>query len=293
MTTVRKKHISEQGIVAKIFYPDCNEPRQAVIVLSGSDGGFHDIKAKMFAEEGFVSMALAYFHADGLPEHLEDIPLEYFENAITWLKSQPEVMADKIHLHGASKGGELTLVLASIYPDEFATAVALVPSCVTGAGLPDVTKASWTLKGLRLPAAPTPSKADVLKQLETRKVVDLVEIYLSKMQDRKAFESASIAVEKIKCPLLLISGSDDRMWPSKLYCEKVMQRLDHHQSSIYRDHICYEGAGHMMMPNAKAITKPIIHPVTHFTYEVGGTPERQAFANNDAWKRILDFMRRH
>lgn len=288
---IKMKEIRENGIVGKIYYPNAKGPRPAIILLSGSDGGFHERSAKLFAEEGYIALALAYFHAEGLPEHLENIPLEYFKNATEWLKAQPEVNKDKVHLHGPSRGGELALLLASIYPKEYASVVAIVPSCVTYAGMPDVTKSAWTLAGKPLPAAPAPGEKEVYKQLETSKTVDLVQIFLEMMEDKGAFENAFIQVEKIECPILLISGMDDRMWPSYLYCELIIKRLVKYDSQIFRDHVSYDNAGHMITSNYDVtISDPIKHPVTGLFYEVGGNPESQAFACKDAWYRIIDFL---
>lgn len=241
---IRALDIREQGVIGKIFFPDTPGKAPAIIVFSGSDGGFHERQAKLFAEEGYVALALAFFHAEGLPENLENIPLEYFLNGINWLKSQPQVLSDKVHLYGPSKGGELVLVLASTFPDEIASAIAVVPSCVTFGGIPNEKNACWTFGGNPLPVAPTPSKEDVYKQLEIRKTVDLVQIYLNKMQDTEAFEKAFIKVENIKCPLLLISGKDDKMWPSWIYGDLIMQRLDEAKSLIFREHLCYDNVGH-------------------------------------------------
>ncbi len=100
---------------------------------------------------------------------------------------------------------------------EIASVVAVVPSCVTYGGVPNEKEASWTLGGKPFPIAPSPTKQEVLKQLETKESVNLAEIFLEKTKDRSAFEKAFIKVENIRCPVLLISGKDDKMWPSALY----------------------------------------------------------------------------
>lgn len=286
--------IKEQGVVGKIFFPNTPEKKPAIIVFSGSDGGFHERQARLFAEEGYVALALAYFHADGLPDNLENIPLEYFQNGIKWIKSQPMVKSDKIHLYGPSKGGELAILLASTFPDEIASVIAVAPSCVTFGGIPDEKIACWTLGGKQLPVAPTPSKEDVYKQLETRRTVDLVQIYLYKMQDIVAFEKAFIKIENIKCPILLISGKDDRMWPSWIYGELIMERLNQVKSPIYREHLCYDNVGHMITnPYDPVLTDAFKHPVTGLFYEIGGNPKEQALACNNSWEKMLLFLSQH
>ncbi|MFQ5729140.1 MAG: acyl-CoA thioester hydrolase/BAAT C-terminal domain-containing protein [Waddliaceae bacterium] len=288
---IKELDIREQGVVGKIFFPDNTEKAPAIIIFSGSDGGFNERQAKLFAKEGYVALALAFFHAEGLPESLENIPLEYFLNAIRWLKSQPQVKSDQIHLYGPSKGGELVLVLASTFFDEIASIIAVVPSCVTFGGIPNEKNACWTFGGNPLPIAPTPSKEDVYKQLETRKTVDLVLIYLNKMQDTTSFEKAFIKVENIKCPVLLISGKDDRMWPSWIYGKLIMQRLDEVKSPIFREHISYDNVGHMITnPYDPVLTDAFRHPVTGLLYEIGGNPKEQEAACKDSWGKILLFL---
>ena len=60
----------------------------------GAEGGLHADKAALPASLGFASLALAYFNYDGLPTSLENIPLEYFDTAIRWLRSQHGVRAE-------------------------------------------------------------------------------------------------------------------------------------------------------------------------------------------------------
>src|SRR4029453_4157211 len=70
---------------------------------------------------------LAYFTVVGFPPELLNIPLEYFESALAWLKTQTELNLDRLAISGTSRGGELALLLASRYP-EFKAVVASVPS---------------------------------------------------------------------------------------------------------------------------------------------------------------------
>jgi hypothetical protein len=65
------------------------------------------------------------------------------------------------------------------------------------------------------------------------------------------------------------------------------------KSPIFREHLCYENAGHMFMsPLAPVITEAIKHPLTGLFYEVGGEPEAQAFASKDSWHKTCTFLSR-
>ena len=66
--------------------------------------------------------------------------------------------------------------------------------------------------------------------------------HLARREDRPAEEAATIPVERIDGPVLLISGGDDAMWPSALMAGKVAARLaaHHHpypvENLVYRVH---------------------------------------------------------
>ena len=74
--------------------------------------------AQTLASNGFATLALAYFRYPGLPGDLAEIPVEYFKGAIEWMKTRQSVKKNKHGLVGHSKGGECSLLLASLY-DEF------------------------------------------------------------------------------------------------------------------------------------------------------------------------------
>ena len=133
-----------------------------------------------------------------------------------------------------------------------------------------------TLREKPLPIAPSPSKEDVYKQLESRNTVDLAQIFIEKMSNEEAFESAFIHVENIKCPILLVSGAEDKMWPSSTYSDLIMKRLEKFNSPIFRQHLCYEKAGHMITnPYDSVMTEPFKHPFTGLLYEIGGNQKHK------------------
>jgi pimeloyl-ACP methyl ester carboxylesterase len=51
---------------------------------------------------------------------------------------------------------------------------------------------------------------------------------------------AEIPVEKITCPLLLLSGDQDAIWPANYYCQAMINRLRAHGATSYYKHINYE-----------------------------------------------------
>jgi pimeloyl-ACP methyl ester carboxylesterase len=151
---VTVRDLREQGLVGKFYLPAAQEAATALIVLGGSTGGLIWSRevAALLATRGFATLALAYFAMEGLPPTLDRIPLEYFERAVGWVKSQPEVAQARIGVCGMSRGGELALLLASKYP-EFKAVVAYVPSGTVWCGVPPIGHSAWSYQGrkCRLP----------------------------------------------------------------------------------------------------------------------------------------------
>jgi len=124
--------IEEEGMEGIMYYPSYGGPYPAVILLAGSGGGIQEWWAKAIASQGFAALTLPYSRYKELPKELLEIPLEYFGRAIQWLRTQRAVNKQKIAVMGGSKGGELALLLGTIYP-EIEAVVACAPSAVVWA----------------------------------------------------------------------------------------------------------------------------------------------------------------
>jgi pimeloyl-ACP methyl ester carboxylesterase len=112
---------------------------------------------------------------------------------------------DFVAVHGPSRGGELALLIASLYADIRAV-VAVVPSgVVIGAFGPSEPgdrrpRGAWTLEG-----KPVPDMGQNNRYANSW-VADPVQRFLNSMRDLDAVERATIAVEMIKGPVLMVSG---------------------------------------------------------------------------------------
>ena len=130
---------------------------------------------------------------------------------------------------GPSRGGELALLLGATFPDINAVA-AWVPSGVMfwGIGPNDAgdDRASWTFRGKPLPYLQQDNLfAATVPALERGRPIAYAPIYRSHLQDRRAFERATIPVERIRGPVQLVSGADDQMWPSAELADIAFHRL--------------------------------------------------------------------
>lgn len=297
---VKETRVNTNGLVGVLFRPTSPGPHPAVLVLGGSEGGLHPQvdEAALLASRGYIAFGLAYFQGYGnknpalakLPKQLIDIPLEDFHKAAAWLRRQSHVDTKHVAIMGWSKGAEAALVSAATWPKDFQAVIGFMPSSVVWFGLrdgPGPRSSSWTLHGKQLPYA-TPVLDPAL--FEQGKPIAFVSAYAAGLKDKKAVEKAVIPVEHIAAPVLLIAASDDQIWPSCLMTQQVMQRLKVHHHTYADESLCYVGAGHMILPpyrptNANAAAIPGASSILF-----GGNPIAYAYADPDAWSRVLTFL---
>ncbi len=280
--------VRDRGLVAALFHPKSPGPFPLIVTLNGFRGGVQEERAQWLASHGFASLALAYFGCVGLPSSLQEIPLEYCERAIDWVKSCPAVDPDRIALWGVSRGAELSLLLGSIFPRKIqAIAASLPASAVYGSIQTDAP--AWTYRGQPLcPNAPLPVlRFDPQQGKGPENALALTPFFLEGMKAEAAFAASQIPVENIQCPLLLISASDDQMWPSTLFAEQIVERLKRRGSPISCTHLAYPGAGHAIS-SSDHISE--LHPVANLWFAFGGNPRDNAYAKADSWNKTLHFF---
>src|SRR5579871_5456796 len=219
---VSRQEVRENGLAGVFYRPAGAGPFPTVIVLSGSGGGVNEWRAALYAAHGYASFALAYFNYDTLPKNLLEIPLEYFDKAIKWLQAQEGIDAKRIAVAGASRGGELSLLLAATFP-QIKAVIAYVPSGFVWGGFgedPSISGSSWTYKGQPLPFVPYAENQRVSAQAEEQKKngqpIDLTPGFLAALSAAQpsALDAATIPVEHARAAILMISGKEDQMWPS-------------------------------------------------------------------------------
>lgn len=291
---VKRIPIKKEGMVGMLFLPSAQYPVPAIIALSGSTGGLCENRAQLLASRGFAVLALGYFGMEGLPESLENIPLEYFKNAIDWLKSRSEIHGDRIGLYGFSRGAELALTIGSIFPDSVQAIAAALPSSVIYSGLCDHLEPAWTYQGVAVsPSAPVLAAPENGRQgYDESHPISLADNFLRGMRNEpEAFQAAAIHVERIKCPLLVISGGDDRMWPSALFAQQIEERLLAYRSGVSFTHLHYPKAGHQIgvpyLPSAGAVFCP---PTGKMWFALGGSAYEDDLASRDSWHKMIAFF---
>jgi dienelactone hydrolase/uncharacterized protein (DUF2141 family) len=283
-----REEVRTDGLNAILYRPEGGGKVPALIVLGGSEGGIQAASAvgAGFTKHRYAVLALAYFMDDGLPKTLENIPLEYFDKAVDWLKAQPGIDADAIGVIGGSRGSEAALLLASRRSD-IKAAAAFAPSGIVWQGLnfsnPMNMGPAWTVGGEALPfVAP-----DGMAYRPGAPMKPMFDHVLGQADTRL---DTNIPVEKINGPVLLVSGKADALWPSFDMGERVVKRLEAKGFKHKVQHLSYETAGHMVFmgdpssANAASMARAPASPM------LGGTGEANMAAWKDNWPKVVAFF---
>ncbi len=277
--------VREDGLVGTLYRPAGDGPFPTVLVVGGSQGGqgFSGQCAALLAGHGYASLALSYFADEGLPSQLVEIPLEYFGRALGWLGAQPYARDGRPAIVGRSRGGELALLLGATFP-EVRTVVAYCPSNVVWGGIRGINmlnESAWSHGG-----RPVPHVRPSLTTAQQNEIFGSRPIALRPLFDLPidplAASAAEIPVERIRGPVLVLSGDEDRMWPAGRMCEAVIDRLAKHHHPHPFAHHRYAGAGHLLRAPC-APTSVIDAPIM----ALGGVPAGQAAANRQSWTEVL------
>ena len=304
---VRTSELHDADVAGRLFMPAGDGPFPAVAVFGGSEGGVDSqhSNAALLASHGFAALVVGYFGLDGLDAELISIPLERLAYGVRALAAHERVDEGRVGAMCISRGAEGVLSMAARANDvPLAAIVAVSPSQVswtavgqsgTLAGTP-----SWTLAGGPVPhldmadhVLMTQAMRDAVRHRghhdpRHHHVLHLGAAYAAALEDSEAAEQAAIPVERFAGPLLLLSGSDDQLWPSGAMADAIIRRrreggvdaADHHQH--------YEGGGHLLrlgcLPTDVTTTDGIA---------LGGTREGIAAAQADATHRVLRFLDQH
>jgi dienelactone hydrolase len=292
------EELRSDGLVATVFVPPERLPAPGVLVLGGSEGGLAVAAetAALLASHGFVSMALAYFAQAALPPVLSEVPLEYLERAVQWLLGRPDVAGPGVGVVGRSRGGELALLLASACRQVLAVvglaaSSVLWPGFTPGALRPE---AAWTRRGKGLPfVVPRPRSP-----ARDDRPLALLDWCRDALQDGPELARATIPVERIRGAVLLVSGADDRMWPSRWLAERALERLAASRRGRPHSHpylhLTYPGAGHGVgHPPGLPEPPAIFTSGDGTTLDLGGSRAGNARSAQRAWPRVTDFLGQH
>ena len=283
---IKKTAVTEDGLAGTLFLPAGEGPFPAVIVLGGLEGGIPtDSYAVQLANQGYASLALAYFKAPGTPDNFAEIQLEYFASALHWLKSQKFVDPAKIAIVGTSTGAGAALLVASHYPEVTAVAgfmpAPFIFQSIDTMGLP---KSTFTAHGEPLPFIPIASLPPTPDNLQTSYFLRLFVGNLI-AQPISYLSAALIPVDMIKGQVLMQTALDDRFYSSAA--------LSQYAYSPSIDFTAYKGTGHTLggygLPNTPTtILDMTVNSVTWFP---GGNSKETAVSERQSWDKLFRFLK--
>lgn len=290
------------GAVGVLHRPPGPGPHPGVIVLSGSEGGVPDYgTGELLASHGFAALSLGYFGAPGLPPELARVPLETVGSAIDGLTARPEVADGPVGLVGLSRGGELALLAGATFP-QVGAVVSYNGSGFGGMGLPasgfSAVVPAWTLGGRDVPfVVPVLDGADTVPRFLVPALLgapfpDLAGTWADmERAGPDALAAAEIPIERIAGPVLLLSGADDRLWPSPELADAALRRLQSRGHPFAHEHLSFPGAGHFFSGPPYGGPFPSALGSGYGVLAFGGTPEAGAAAAAASWPRVLDTLR--
>ena len=293
--------VTEGGLVGELFHYGEDDPRPAVLVLGGSEGGLDSValNAAWIATLGYAALGLAYFGEPGLPSELENIPLEYFEQALQWLDEHPAVSGSGVAVYGGSRGGELALLLGATFP-EITAVIASAPSSIVVGSVTSRDSAAWTLAGEPVEYIRFPADSDPVTETlpDGRAGYRVSHIFLEAIDEAtpETLEAVTIPVEDAGGPILLVGGADDGLWPVCQLMEIALDRLveSGHQTTYGDESICFEDAGHLLgFPGWPTTESYAELPPTDPALVYGGTAAGTWRAQADGQEVIREFLAAH
>ena len=248
--------VQKEGFEA-ILYPGNGRKDKVMIVMSGSNGGMTLTKqeAEFYHRNGIPSLALALFRTKQTPKELSRVPVEFVEKAAAWLK---KLGYKQIGIDGTSKGSEMALIAASLFP-ELSCVIVRVPSHFVSEGLLGSGKnkapsgtSCWSYRGEELLYAPYRSHTfNILQMFMREKEMHIIPFN----RNKDVTPETLIPIENIKAPVLMLSSKHDEVWPSyesAVYMEKKLIEIGF---PYYHKHIAYEHMSHAVLTRLPWIYK--------------------------------------
>ncbi|XP_074545131.1 acyl-coenzyme A thioesterase 1-like [Halichoeres trimaculatus] len=275
---VIRQPVKEGNIRGVLFTPPGPGPFPAVLDLYTSGGGLSEKRASVLANRGFVVLTIALYGHDDMPKNVREINLDYFEEAIEFLKKQDKVGSKGVGLITLSKSGDLALSIASYLSG--AQAIVWINGHSANTLLPLCYKKSQILPPLMFDKnkiIPAESGAIIIKY---------------GMHDPLAEENRAtlIPIEKAKGRFLFVASEEDLNWDSLGYAKEMMDRLKRHGKDNFES-LIYPGAGHYLEPPYGPYCPSSFHGIVKQIVMWGGEPKSHAAAEVHMWGKILEFFR--
>ncbi|KAL6095746.1 acot4 [Pungitius sinensis] len=276
---MRRVPVREGRIRGVLFVPPGKGTFPGIVDLYTFGGRLTEPRASLLANKGFVVLALAYIDYKDLPKKPQKLDLEYFEEAVTFLRKRPEVGGPGIGIISISHSGGVALAMSSFLPGISATV------CINGCSANVVIPLHYRDTVLP-PLQPVMENVKVTDSgiLNVRDA--LPDPYSEKNR------ASLIPIERASCRFLFAASEDDRNWNSVLFAERAAAALRGHG----REHVevvTYPGAGHFLEVPHTPHCPSGFHAAVGAEVEFGGEPKAHAEAQLDLWERVQEFFKSH
>ncbi|XP_070758797.1 bile acid-CoA:amino acid N-acyltransferase-like [Enoplosus armatus] len=276
---VRREEIRQNGLVGTLFLPPGPGPFPAMLDLWGMGGGLPEYRSALFASRGYASLSLAYVGHKELPgsQHSINVGDSYFKSAFHLLQDHHQVCADRVGIIGLSFGVYLTLRIA--------THTGVKPSCLICINGP----VGSTIKLSDANGRTEPFEShQKYWTYDDQGHVSFRDISLP----ANLSPESKVKLEHLDCPLMYIVGEDDLSASSIENANLIEETLQAAGKAQLFTRLSYPGAGHLIeppyTPNSRASLWSV-KPQKRITLW-GGHLAPHAAAQEDAWKKVLDFM---
>lgn len=295
----------DHGVAGKLLLPGAKPARRAlaVVALGGSFGGLSMAEAQMLASHGYPVLALAYFKYEGLTDSGSLLPLEYFAQAIDWLRRYQDI--EHVALLGKSRGGEAVLLFGSLYPNKADALIAYVPSHLVNNGEGEAwgdwltdERSMWTHKGNPVPFVPyvdsqTPAVVEKRQRLKSGLPGYAIAQEYALIWQGEADGPYAIDLQRIRVPTLVLAGAVDGIWPSGMSANIIRRTVDAGDRTNDWTVEIFPEAGHSWgLPNDVASLSEFAYVGQNFNgfIALGGSAKGNAAAARRAWDGLLNFL---
>jgi len=242
--------VRENGF-AGVFYPGSRGTDTIVIFVGGAacNEKVSTIASGFIREAGFSTLNLGFYLWKDTPKDLKQIPVDYVERAVKYLKEQYH--PSRIYMTGASTGAAYTLLCASLVPDISGVAAVVPFDYVMEAS--SFTKrygcSVYTYHGQDVPYSSNPIVDDGIPSLLKKCKAagyPLKRIMRFGYDQAPLTEEGRIRTENINGDLLLIGASEDDCWPSEVAVSRIEKILKAHNFPHKVRVVVYENCSHAL-----------------------------------------------
>lgn len=261
---VKVSLINQKKVQGYDLFHENNNKQEIIIVFGGSEGSCQLELSYQLASFGYRVLALYYFGEYGLPQTLDTISIDFFEEVLEYIGISE---AQDLTLVATSRGTELSQLLAAHYP-EIKNLVLFAPASYYFSGMNQ--EHAWLVGEKAIPSIEFSPRVQL--KFESNQYDSLAEAFMEELKSRENLASYETAIHHFTGNLLLFSGEEDHVWPSLIMAQQIEQRAIKAKSI---QGYAYPNAGHSFS-----------------FFDEGGTKTGNGFAYLDSLEKLHDSLKR-